>query len=105
MFRREYGDDSIRTFFISAAEKARSVCVRALPSLPVPNPIAVIQPSSGTCRLARTSYWLRVQNPFLPGLSLFFPIVLETAPPLRPFPALVGAGPAAPAGGARRERR
>jgi len=60
MFRREYGDDSIRPFFISAAEKARSVCVPTLPSLPVPNPIAVIDTSSGASTMATTSYWLSV---------------------------------------------
>src|SRR5262249_2035790 len=51
-----------RIFFISAAEKARSVCVRTLPSLATLNPSAVADTSSGASTIATASYCPSVQN-------------------------------------------
>src|SRR5262249_47936366 len=82
MFRREYGDDSIRTFFISAAEKARSVRAH----------VAEFAGAQSDCRhryivrcLDDCDDIVLAERPehFLHGRSRFFRIVLENVRPLR----------------------
>src|SRR4029453_17631247 len=55
--------DLLRIGLRHLAEDALHIlCVRTLPSLPVPNPSALIDTSSGASTIATTSYWPRVQN-------------------------------------------